>query len=58
MPTWSDVMFYEQPTANAGPDIDECGVLSTSLAPTPIHYLGAPNLNYRHKAMELCERSR
>ncbi len=40
-----DITFYEQPTANAGVDINECGVLNTSLAGTAYTYLGAPNIN-------------
>ena len=40
-----DITFYEQPTANAGTDIEECGVLSTSLAATSYSYMGAPNIN-------------
>ncbi len=40
-----DITFYEQPVANAGIDIAECGVLSTGLNATAYTYLGAPNLN-------------
>ncbi|MFA4836796.1 MAG: T9SS type A sorting domain-containing protein [Dehalococcoidia bacterium] len=46
--------FYEQPTADAGPDTSLCAELCFSLAAVPYDYCGDPGVNYwKHAWWEL-----
>ena len=58
MPTLWRSSYYEEPSANAGPNQQVCDALTTDLAATAYTYLRHSRPERRDNDMDVCQRTR